>query len=73
MKEETTLVVNGVVVECLPDTQFRVKLDETGVLILCHVSGKIRKNKIRIIQDDKVSVEMSVYDMTKGRITFRHK
>lgn len=64
------LAVNGVVEECLPAGTFRVKLD-SGQLILAHLSGKMRMNKIRILAGDRVTVEMTPYDLTKGRITFR--
>ena len=59
-------------VETLPNAQFRVAL-ENGVEILAHVSGKIRMNYIRILPGDKVTVEISPYDLTRGRITFRKK
>jgi len=62
----------GSVTELLPDAKFRVKLDN-GHIILAHSSGKMRKNKIRILEGDRVTVEMTPYDLTKGRITFRHK
>ena len=63
---------DGIVSELLPDAKFRVKLDN-GHIILAHSSGKMRKNKIRILEGDRVTVEMTPYDLTKGRITFRHK
>ena len=62
----------GLVTELLPNAMFRVKLDN-GHIILAHSSGKMRKNKIRILEGDRVTVEMTPYDLTKGRITFRHK
>ena len=64
--------VEAVVVETLPNAMFRVKL-ENGVVILAHVSGKIRMNYIRILPGDRVTVEISPYDLTRGRITFRYK
>ncbi|MDR1453049.1 MAG: translation initiation factor IF-1 [Candidatus Margulisbacteria bacterium] len=64
--------VSGTIVESMPNAMFRVKL-ETGQEILAHVSGKIRKNFIRILLGDKVRVELSPYDLTRGRITFRDK
>jgi translation initiation factor IF-1 len=64
--------VEGVIIEALPNAMFKVQLD-TGQEILAHVSGKIRKNFIRILLGDKVKVEISPYDMTKGRISFRLK
>ena len=64
--------VKAVVTECLPNTMFKVKL-ENGVVILATVSGKIRMNYIRILPGDRVTVEISPYDLTRGRITFRFK
>ncbi|GBR75054.1 translation initiation factor IF-1 [Candidatus Termititenax aidoneus] len=64
--------VSGTVIESMPNAMFRVRL-ETGQEILAHVSGKIRKNFIRILLGDKVHVELSPYDLTRGRITFRDK
>ena len=64
--------VEGLVVENLPNAMFKVEL-ENGHIILAHVSGKIRMNYIRILPGDKVTVEMSPYDLTKGRITYRFK
>jgi translation initiation factor IF-1 len=71
-KEKDVIEFEGEVTEALPSALFRVKL-ETGQIILAHVSGKIRKNFIRILPGDKVKVEMSPYDLTKGRITYRGK
>ena len=62
--------VEGVVAECLPNTLFRVKL-ANGHIVLCHLSGKMRLNFIRIMPGDKVKVEVTPYDSTKGRITYR--
>ena len=72
MKEET-LVVSGEVTENLPNTLFRVKLDAqfNERLILCYLSGKMRKNYIKILPGDRVRIEMSSYDLDKGRITYR--
>jgi len=64
--------MTGQVVEALPNAMFRVEL-ENGHEIICHVSGKIRMNYIRILPGDKVAVELSPYDLTKGRITYRYK
>jgi len=64
--------VNGKITECLPNAQFRVKL-ETGQEILAHISGKMRKFYIRILLGDTVTVELSPYDLTRGRITYRSK
>lgn len=70
MSKEDLLTMNGVVVEVLPNTIFRVEL-ENGHIIIAHASGKIRKNKIRILKGDSVEVEMTTYDLTKGRIVKR--
>ncbi len=71
MSKEDLLTMNGVVVEVLPNTIFKVEL-ENGHTIIAHASGKIRKNKIRILKGDNVEVEMTTYDLTKGRITRRN-
>ncbi len=71
-KKDDVIEVQATVVETLPNAMFKVQLDN-GVVILAHVSGKIRMNYIRIIPGDKVTVEISPYDLTRGRITFRHK
>lgn len=67
----SVISLDGVVTEVLPGTMYRVKF-ENGHVVLAHVSGKIRKNFIRISVGDKVTVEVSAYDLTKGRITYRH-
>ena len=72
MAGKDTIEMQGVVTEVLPNTVFRVKL-ENDHDITAHISGKMRKNYIRILNGDKVTVEMSPYDLTKGRITFRSK
>ncbi len=72
MTHQGTIEVIGQVLENLPNTLFRVKLTD-GKIILCHLSGKMRINYIRIMPGDKVKVEMTPYDNTKGRITFRIK
>jgi len=64
--------MQGVVTEVLPNTQFRVTL-ENGVEVLAYASGKVRKHRIRILAGDKVSLQISPYDLTKARISFRHK
>ena len=71
-KQDDVIEVQATVVETLPNAMFKVQLDN-GVVILAHVSGKIRMNYIRILPGDKVTVEISPYDLTRGRITFRHK
>jgi len=71
-KDKDVIELEGTVIEALPNALFRVKL-ETGSLVLAHVSGKIRKHFIRILPGDKVRVELSPYDLSRGRITFRMK
>ena len=71
MAKEAVLEMNGVVAEVLPDSRYRVTL-ENGHELTAYSAGKMRKHHIRIIQGDKVSLEISPYDLTKGRITFRH-
>ncbi len=72
MSKEDVIEVEGVVSEALPNTLFKVKL-ENGHEILAHISGKLRMNYIKILQGDKVKIELSPYDLTKGRITWRAK
>jgi len=72
LAKEEPIQMAGDVIEALPNAMFRVKL-ENDHEITCHVSGKIRMNYIRILPGDKVTVEMSPYDLTKGRITYRFK
>ncbi len=72
MAKEEPIEFMGQVTEILPNAMYRVKLDN-GHDILAHASGKMRKNRIRVLLDDRVTVEMTPYDLTKGRITFRHK
>ncbi|MFO1284460.1 MAG: translation initiation factor IF-1 [Burkholderiales bacterium] len=71
MAKEALLEMNGVVSEALPDSRFRVTLDN-GHQLVAYSAGKMRKHHIRILAGDKVSLELSPYDLTKGRITFRH-
>ncbi|GJM05920.1 MAG: translation initiation factor IF-1 [marine bacterium B5-7] len=70
MAKEDQIEMEGTVVETLPNTMFRVEL-ENGHLITAHISGKMRKHYIRILTGDKVTVEMTPYDLSKGRITYR--
>jgi translation initiation factor IF-1 len=70
--KEELIEMEGVVTEVLPNTQFRVLLDN-GADVLAYASGKMRKHRIRILAGDKVTVEMTPYDLDKGRINFRHK
>ena len=72
MAHQGSYEVEGVVKESLPNTLFRVELPD-GTLILCHLSGRMRMNFIKILPGDKVKVEMTPYDKTKGRIVFRSK
>ncbi len=71
MAKEELLEMNGVVDEVLPDSRFRITL-ENGHKLVAYSAGKMRKHHIRILAGDKVSVELSPYDLSKGRITFRH-
>ena len=72
MAKEELLEFSGTVIEKLPNAMFRVKL-ENDHEILAHTAGKMRKFRIRVMVSDKVDIEMTPYDLTKGRITFRHK
>lgn len=72
IKDKDVIELEGEVTEALPNALFRVKV-ETGQLILAHVSGKIRRHWIRILPGDRVKVELSPYDLTRGRITYRMK
>lgn len=72
MAKDDVIEIEGVVVETLPNAMFKVEL-ENGHIILAHVSGKIRMHYIRILPGDKVTVELSPYDLTRGRITYRFK
>ena len=71
MAKEELLEMNGVVIEVLPDSRYRVTLDN-GHDLIAYSAGKMRKHHIRILAGDRVSLEMSPYDLSKGRITFRH-
>ncbi|MFO7622977.1 MAG: translation initiation factor IF-1 [Anaerolineales bacterium] len=71
-KDDDKIIVEGTVIEALPGTQFKVRL-ETGHQVLAYLSGKMRKYYIRILLGDSVRVEMSPYDLTRGRIVYRHK
>jgi translation initiation factor IF-1 len=70
MAKEDHIEMEGTVIETLPNTMFRVQL-ENGHIVTAHISGKMRKNYIRILTGDKVTVQLTPYDLTKGRITFR--
>ena len=72
MAKEGVIEFSGLVEELLPNAMFRVKLDNEHQ-VLAHISGKMRKNRTRVLLGDRVNVEMTPYDLTKGRITFRYK
>ncbi len=72
VKKEEPVVVEGTVIETLPNAMFRVEI-EGGHKVLAHVSGKMRMYYIKILPGDEVTVELSPYDLTRGRITYRHK
>lgn len=72
MSKEDVIEVEGTVVEAMPNAMFRVEI-QGGHQLLAHISGKLRMNFIRILPGDKVTIEMSPYDLTKGRITWRSK
>ncbi|MCS6931084.1 MAG: translation initiation factor IF-1 [Acetobacteraceae bacterium] len=72
MSKEDMIEFSGQVLELLPNAMFKVKLDNDHI-VLAHTSGKMRKNRIRVLAGDRVNVEMTPYDLTKGRITFRYK
>ena len=73
MAKQDVIEVEAVIVEALPNAMFKAKLIDNGMVVLAHVSGKIRMNYIRILPGDRVTVEISPYDLTRGRITFRYK
>ena len=73
MAKEEGISVEGTVVEALPNAMFRVELDNNKHVVLAHVSGKMRMHFIRILPGDKVTVELSPYDLTRGWITYRYK
>jgi len=72
MAKEEHIEMEGTVIETLPNTMFRVEL-ENGHVVTAHISGKMRKHYIRILTGDKVTVQLTPYDLTKGRITFRNR
>jgi translation initiation factor IF-1 len=72
MSKEDQIEMEGVVVDALPNTMFRVQL-ENGHIVMAHISGKMRKNYIRILKGDRVTVQLTPYDLTKGRIIFRNR
>ena len=72
MAKDDVIEIDGKVVEALPNATFRVELDN-GHIVLCHIAGKMRMHYIKLLPGDRVKVEMSPYDLTKGRISFRYK
>jgi translation initiation factor IF-1 len=70
-KNSELIELTGIVDEVLPNTTFRVKVDNVGQMVLCYIGGRLKQHKIKIILGDKVKIEMSPYDLTKGRITYR--
>jgi translation initiation factor IF-1 len=72
MSKEEQIEMEGIVVDALPNTMFRVQL-ENGHIVMAHISGKMRKNYIRILKGDRVTVQLTPYDLTKGRIIFRNR
>ncbi len=72
MSKQEGIQVEGRVIEALPNAMFKVELDN-GHVILAHISGKMRKNYIRILPNDRVLLELSPYDLSRGRITYRHR
>ena len=72
MKEEL-IEMAGVVVDKQPKAKFKVQINDTDHMVLAKISGRMRRNRIRILMGDRVDIELSPYDLTKGRITYRHK
>ncbi|HRQ86743.1 MAG TPA: translation initiation factor IF-1 [Candidatus Saccharibacteria bacterium] len=72
VSQKEVIKMRGKVVEALPNTQFKIEL-ENGLSIIAYINGKMRKNYIRLVPGDSVDVEMTPYDLTKGRIVYRHK
>lgn len=70
-KKSELIELTGVVDEVLPNTTFRVKVDNVEQIVLCYIGGRLKQHKIKVILGDKVKIEMSPYDLTKGRITYR--
>ncbi len=73
MSKEDTLTYQGTVTDCLPNAFFKVRLDESNHSVIATISGKIRRHNINILQHDKVDVEVTPYDLEKGRIVYRHR
>ena len=73
MSKEDSIEFTGTVVEKFPSGKFSVELADQERTVLAHLAGKLRRNRIRVLAGDRVTIEMSPYDLTKGRITYRHK
>lgn len=73
MAKSDSIELTGTVVEVLPGAKFKVKIDENNLIVTCTLNGKLRMNHITVILDDRVDIEISPYDLTKGRICWRHK
>jgi len=73
MAKEDSLTFEGKVTEVLPGSKYRVKIDGNGHVILAYLSGRMKKNKIHVIEGDRVNIEMTPYDLDRGRISYRHK
>lgn len=79
MAKDEVMRMEGRIIDCLPNALFKVQLStdkETkteGLVLMCHLSGKMRKNNIRVLMGDRVDIEVSAYDLSKGRIAYRHK
>jgi translation initiation factor IF-1 len=73
MIKEEKIIVDGKILESLPNALFKIEINESGHIVLAHICGKMRMNYIKIIPGDKVKVELSPYDLTRGRITYREK
>jgi translation initiation factor IF-1 len=72
MSKDNIFELRGTILEVLPNSMFRVKIEENGHTLLAYSSGKIKQNRIKILTGDTVTVEVSVYDLSKGRVTYRH-
>ena len=73
MSKEDLIPAEGVIIDKQPNAFFKVQLDNSEHIVLAQISGKVRRNRIRILMGDRVTVEMSPYDLTRGRITYRYK
>jgi translation initiation factor IF-1 len=72
-KDDNNIEFEGKVVEVLPGSKCRVEIDDNGHIVLAYLSGKMKKNRIRVIEGDRVCIEMTPYDLNRGRITYRYK